>query len=54
MKIYYITAWRYNPEDLDFYQGVWSGRACSTHERDEKCIQNFGPKTSNKETTWKI
>jgi hypothetical protein len=22
MKIYYITAWRYNPEDLDFYQGV--------------------------------
>jgi hypothetical protein len=27
------------------------GRACSTHQKDEKCIQNFGWKIYREETT---
>jgi hypothetical protein len=30
------------------------GRACSTHEDEEKYIQDFGGKTIRKETTRKI
>jgi len=30
-----------------------SGRACSTHGRDENLIHNFGRETRMKETTWK-
>jgi hypothetical protein len=26
---------------------------CSMHGRDEKCVKNFGHKTSMEETTWK-
>jgi hypothetical protein len=26
---------------------------CSTDGKDEKCIQNFGQRTSIKDTTWK-
>jgi len=26
-------------------QEIWHRRACSTHGRDEKCIQHFGYKT---------
>jgi hypothetical protein len=29
------------------------GRACSTHEIDEKCIQNFGPESGMEETALK-
>jgi hypothetical protein len=28
-------------------------RVCSIHGRDEKCILNFGQKTSREETIWK-
>jgi hypothetical protein len=30
------------------------GGACRTHERDEKCTQNFGEKTRREETTWNL
>jgi hypothetical protein len=33
-----------NKEDLD-------GRACSTYEGEERCVQGFGGETSGKETT---
>jgi hypothetical protein len=29
--------------------GIWS-----THEGDEKCLQNFGRQTGGKEVSWKI
>jgi hypothetical protein len=29
------------------------GRACSMHDKDEKCIQNFGWETLREETAWK-
>jgi hypothetical protein len=29
------------------------GRACSTHGKDEKCIQNVRQKTRRDEITWK-
>jgi len=29
------------------------GRACITHERDEKCIQYFNWKTWREKITWK-
>ena len=29
-----------------------TGRACSKHRRQERCIQGFGGKTCGKETTW--
>jgi len=28
------------------------GGACSTHERDEKCIENFGRETWSEVITW--
>ena len=29
-----------------------TGRACSKHRREGRCIQGFGGKTCGKETTW--
>jgi len=38
--------------DMVIKSGRQKGRACSTHGRDEKCIQNFSRKDWREETTW--